>query len=112
MHSANLKGDIRLKPSLDFCQLLTLDKIYKYSECKPESLERLIGFSRSKAVTRQRLFQWLVFNLLVGNTDDHLKNLSFFAANQEFNLTPHYDLISTAIYAADNQWAKKSWYGP
>lgn len=97
---------------LDGCQLLTLDKIHKYSECKLETLEQLIGFCRSKAVTRQRLFQWLIFNLLVGNTDDHLKNLSFFAANQEFNLTPHYDLISTAVYATDNQWGEKKLVWP
>ena len=48
----------------------------------------------------------------MGNTDDHLKNLSFFAANQEFNLTPHYDLISTAIYAADNQWGEEKLVWP
>ncbi|GGK58127.1 HipA domain-containing protein [Amphritea balenae] len=97
---------------LDGCQLLTLANTYKYSQCNSASLDRLIEFSRSKAVTRQRLLQWLLFNLLVGNTDDHLKNLSFYAANQDFNMTPHYDLISTAVYANNNKWGEENLVWP
>jgi serine/threonine-protein kinase HipA len=59
---------------------------------------------RAKAQTRQQLLQWSLFNLLIGNTDDHLKNLSFYAERGSVRLAPFYDLVSTALYEADNQW--------
>jgi len=46
----------------------------------------------------QSLFRWLVFNVLVGNTDAHLKNLSFLVAGDDVQLAPFYDLLSTAVY--------------
>ena len=100
-------GELLRQHMLDGCQLLSLANTFKYDQCNFETLERLVAFSRTKAATRQRLFQWFIFNLLVGNTDDHLKNLSFYASKQGFNLTPHYDLISTAVYATENQWGNE-----
>ncbi|WP_207062873.1 HipA domain-containing protein [Motiliproteus sp. SC1-56] len=91
---------------LDGCQLLSLDRNYKYSQCTLASLERLVDLCRMRGQTRQRLFQWLLFNLLVGNTDDHLKNLSFFAGPEGITLAPHYDLLSTAIYQPAGLWGR------
>lgn len=51
------------------------------------------------SVTRLTLFKWAVFNALVGNGDAHLKNLLFFITSGDAVLTPHYDLLSTIIYA-------------
>lgn len=106
------EGQLLRQHMLDGCQLLSLANTFKYEQCNLDTLDRLVSFSRTKAVTRQRLFQWFVFNLLIGNTDDHLKNLSFFASNQGFNLTPHYDLISTAVYATENQWGNEKLVWP
>jgi len=39
-----------------------------------------------------------VFNVLVGNTDAHLKNLSFLVSQAGIQLAPFYDLICTAVY--------------
>lgn len=44
------------------------------------------------------IFEWLVFNVLVGNTDAHLKNLSFITTHEGISLAPHYDMLSTACY--------------
>ncbi len=89
---------------LDACQLLSLDRAFKYQQSTAETLARLVGLSREKALARQRLFRWAVFNALVGNGDAHLKNLSFFVEPAGISLAPHYDLVSTASYAAPGEW--------
>jgi serine/threonine-protein kinase HipA len=88
---------------LDACQLLALDKAFKYKSSNVESLCILNNHCRNKAKTRMQLYNWAVFNAIVGNTDAHLKNLSFFMTNDTITLTPHYDLLSTAIYADSNR---------
>ena len=62
---------------IDACQALGLDRSFKYSQGSIESLAALANACRTPAVARSRLFGWLVFNVLVGNSDAHLKNLSF-----------------------------------
>jgi len=39
-----------------------------------------------------------VFNLLVANSDNHLKNLSFMVSSEGIELAPAYDLLSTGTY--------------
>lgn len=36
--------------------------------------------------------------MLVGNHDNHLKNLSFTVSAEGIDLAPHYDLLSTGVY--------------
>ncbi|WP_281271273.1 HipA domain-containing protein [Pseudomonas luteola] len=89
---------------LDACQLMSLDRHFKYSEATFDTLKKLINYCRERLVTRQALFRWLLFNTLVGNGDAHMKNLSFFVDDGVIKLTPHYDLLSTTVYAAGNNW--------
>ena len=63
-----------------------------------ENLVAIANACRSPAVARTRLFSWLVFNVLTGNGDAHLKNLSFLVSHEGIALAPHYDLLSTACY--------------
>lgn len=42
--------------------------------------------------TLKELFRRMVFNILIGNTDDHAKNHSFFWDGSNFQLTPAYDI--------------------
>ena len=84
--------------SIDACQVLGLSAAYKYLEGSVGRLSELAVACRSTAVARTALFQWLVFNVLVGNTDAHLKNLSFLVSPAGFQLAPFYDLICTAVY--------------
>jgi len=41
------------------------------------------------ASTRLRLYLWLVFNLLIANNDNHLKNLSFMVSDEGIGLSRH-----------------------
>jgi serine/threonine-protein kinase HipA len=83
---------------IDACQLLGLDRSFKYSEGNLANLAALANACRSPAVARTRLFGWLVFNVLVGNSDAHLKNLSFLVSHEGIQLAPFYDLLSVAAY--------------
>ena len=73
-----------------------------------ENLAALANACRSPAVARARLFGWLVFNVLVGNSDAHLKNLSFLVSHEGVQLAPFYDLLSVATYDSV-AFDKKGW---
>ncbi len=83
---------------IDACQLLGLDRSFKYSQGSVATLERLAQLCRSPATVRIQLFDWLVFNVLIGNGDAHLKNLSFLVSEEGIALAPFYDLLSVATY--------------
>ena len=93
---------------IDACQLDGLSRAFKYSAGSIERLADLANRCRPAALARLRLFQWLIFNVLVGNEDAHLKNLSFLMSGKGVHLSPFYDLLSTAVYgtrACDrDQW--------
>jgi serine/threonine-protein kinase HipA len=93
---------------IDACQLLGLDRSFKYSQGSMQSLAALANACRGPAVARSRLFGWLVFNVLVGNSDAHLKNLSFLVSHEGVQLAPFYDLLSVASYATP-AFDKKGW---
>ena len=93
---------------IDACQLLGLDRSFKYSQGSMENLAALAKACRSPAVARTRLFGWLVFNVLVGNSDAHLKNMSFLVSHEGVQLAPFYDLLSVACYDTP-AFDKKAW---
>jgi serine/threonine-protein kinase HipA len=65
-----------------------------------QTLVEVIERCRNRVVTRLNLYRWLIFNLLVANTDNHLKNLSFLVSSAGIELAPAYDLLSTGAYHA------------
>lgn len=83
---------------IDACQLLNKARTFKHSGATLEALVQVIGKTSNKLQTRSRLFRWLVFNIVVGNDDCHLKNLSFVVNHDGIALAPHYDLLSTGAY--------------
>ena len=88
--------------ALDACQALSLDAVFKYREATAARLVELVSLCRRRAATRLALLRWQLFNLVIGNGDAHLKNLSFLATPVAggMELAPHYDLLSTAVYRA------------
>jgi serine/threonine-protein kinase HipA len=51
-------------------------------------------YSQDPQVDSERLFRQMVFNALVGNTDDHLKNFMMIHDHQQgWRLSPAFDLI-------------------
>lgn len=86
--------------ALDACQLLSLDRTFKYSQATTANLLAMVAHCRRPAQTRIALLRWQLFNFLLGNGDAHLKNLSFLLDQDGARLAPHYDLLSTTVYAA------------
>jgi len=85
--------------TLDAAQLLSLSAGAKYTMSGAQALVDVVALCRAKAPTRIALFRWAVFNVLIGNGDAHLKNLSLYAGREGYALAPHYDLLSTAAWA-------------
>ena len=85
---------------IDTCQLLNTPRTLKYEIANLGTLLNAVQATRSRALARNQLYQWLVFNVLVGNGDNHLKNLSFTVTGDGIELAPGYDMLCTAVYDA------------
>jgi serine/threonine-protein kinase HipA len=83
---------------IDACQLLNRSRTFKYTAATTRSLNDLINACSSPAIARINVYRWFVFNMLTGNADNHLKNLSFRVSAEGIRLAPAYDLLSTAVY--------------
>lgn len=95
---ADAGGVLHRRHIIDACQLLNKARTFKYSGQSMATLKEIIPLTRNRVGTRQALFRWLLFNLVTGNDDCHLKNLSFVASHEGIDLAPHYDLLSTCAY--------------
>jgi serine/threonine-protein kinase HipA len=104
------KGAWRRLHSIDACQLLDLARTFKYEQGSVGQLATIAARCRNQASARTRLFSWLVFNVLVGNSDAHLKNLSFLVSHDGIQLAPFYDLLSVAAYGTPS-YQKGDWPG-
>lgn len=95
--------DVASKPAgrvhtIDAMQLLNYDRGFKYQRANAQELARAIDRTSTRALTRLSVFRWTVFNVVVGNADAHLKNLSFFVDARGYRLAPFYDIVSTVVY--------------
>jgi serine/threonine-protein kinase HipA len=88
--------------AIDACQLLGLGREFKYQQSSVESLVRCVALCQNRAQARQGILAWAMFNVLVGNGDAHLKNLSFLVRAEGIDLAPFYDLLSTECYRAED----------
>ena len=93
---------------LDTCQLLGLSREFKYSAGSVTRLAEVAALCAPAAVARLALFEWLVFNVLVGNEDAHLKNLSFLTYGSKVRLAPFYDLLCMSVYGT-RAFDKDTW---
>ncbi|HEY6641507.1 HipA domain-containing protein [Povalibacter sp.] len=83
---------------IDACQLLGLDRTFKYQQATAQTFASIIEKCTNRARARQGIAAWVLFNLLTGNADAHLKNLSFHVDAEGIQLAPFYDLVSTEAY--------------
>ena len=104
---------------IDACQAADLPVDFKYERYlgrqRPEyrdgmSLPKLfaIASQAGSASTRMRfeLMQWALFQLVIGNSDAHGKNFSFFVRGSWLAPTPWYDLVSVVQFDAfDHEFA-------
>ena len=85
--------------TLDALQLLTLPAQAKYAESGINALTDVLAKCRTTATARLTLFRWTLFNILIANSDAHLKNISLIAGTGGYELAPHYDLLSIGSWA-------------
>lgn len=105
---------------VDGCQSLDLPVAYKYEHNFGSgrdvahiragvSFERLFSLAAhtvQPAVTRRDLLRWALLQFLIGNSDAHGKNVSFFCTPEGLKLTPFYDLVSVVQYGElDHEFA-------
>lgn len=84
--------------ALDGIQMLNEPAYNKYTSATLPKLKDLIGQCRNRAMARMQVFRWIVFNTMVGNSDAHMKNISFLVDRDGKRLAPFYDLLCTAVY--------------
>ncbi len=104
-------GEVQREHQEDFCQALGYGHEQKYQEDGgppfAECLRMLRETSSDPATDTVHLLRWQIFNVLAGNSDGHVKNLSLLHKdNGEVRLAPFYDLVCTrAIPKIDHNLA-------
>ena len=83
---------------IDACQLLNKSRNFKNMSASLTMLAACIDQCRNRASARLQLYRWLMFNVLIGNDDNHLKNISFLVSEQGIEVSPPYDMLCTAVY--------------
>jgi len=100
-------GRVRRLHVIDACQALGWPPSLKYERSLEGiagqahrrdgvSLPRLFGLlahSPSPLVDSRALVRWVIFQLLIGNSDAHGKNVSFFVDHGGVRLAPAYDIV-------------------
>lgn len=86
----------------DFCQALGVPPELKYQQEGGPNLKKCFTLIRSVSTIPGpdllRLFDAVVFNILIGNNDAHGKNFSFLREPNAIRLAPLYDLVSTQAF--------------
>ena len=97
---------------IDGCQALNLPVSHKYERplgngegvrhirdgASFESLSTLRPHLSNAAIGIRQMAIWAVTTLLLGNSDAHGKNISFFGRGESLVVAPFYDLVSVAVY--------------
>lgn len=93
----------------DFAQALGIASSEKYEKGNrrylPEIFRILRNYSADPITDQLKLWDIIVYDFLVGNTDNHIKNLSLLYSSdlKRINLAPAYDIVSTAIYSGSSR---------
>lgn len=91
----------------DFAQALGINSSQKYEKDGKHYLKQMFNIIRSYSANpiedQLKLWRITVFNFLIGNTDNHIKNYSLIYSKdlQTLRLAPCYDVVSTRIYKND-----------
>lgn len=93
----------------DFSQALGISASEKYeknhSGYMRKIFEVLQNYSADPIADQMKLWDICVFNYLIGNTDNHIKNLSLLYSEdlKRIRLAPAYDIVSTVIYESSTE---------
>ncbi|MBB3196001.1 HipA domain-containing protein [Roseateles terrae] len=108
---------------IDACQASDLPESYKYERNLGggehvrhirEGVSFGMLFDRveqtvNKAVARMTLVRWALFQFLIGNSDAHGKNFSFFVRREGLDPAPWYDLVSVVQYPGIDHELAMAW---
>ncbi|RUO48446.1 HipA domain-containing protein [Pseudidiomarina donghaiensis] len=112
-----VEGQVDKRHIIDACQALNLPPEFKYEQNFGSgrdvkhirdgvSLTKLFQLAKQTSVpahTAEQLLDWVLFNLVIGNSDAHGKNVSFYVGRSgALTLSPFYDLVSV-VYEAMSQ---------
>jgi serine/threonine-protein kinase HipA len=95
---ADAQGRTQRSHIIDTCQLLNKSRAFKQSSASLDTLAAAVGACTNRIAAALRMFNWLLFNVLIGNDDNHLKNLSYSVTPEGIAMADHYDLLSTCAY--------------
>lgn len=89
----------------DFAQIIGIRAHDKYDKMNYDSMARIIfAVSRNKNHDLQEFIRRLTVNILLGNTDAHVKNWSLIYDNLRMpRLAPAYDIISSLGYISNRE---------
>ncbi len=95
----------------DFCQALGFESKKKYQKGMGTATLplcfNLLSHCQNPENDAHRLLQWVIFNVCIGNSDAHAKNISLLYDGEKPRLAPFYDLVSTAPYKVSQKLALK-----
>lgn len=108
-------GKVQRLAAIDGCQALGLSVGSKYERpfgnsrdvkdirtgASLRELFKLQATSARPLQEKQALLRWTIFQVLIGNTDAHAKNLTFLCGPGGLSLAPTYDLVAGLLYADD-----------
>lgn len=93
----------------DFSQALGISSAEKYEKNNSGYLRKMFEVLRNYSVDpitdQMKLWDICVFNYLIGNTDNHIKNLSLIYSEdlKSIRLAPAYDIVSTMVYESSTE---------
>ena len=93
----------------DFSQAMGISSADKYEKRNAGYMRRMFEtlrqYSSNPIADQQRLWDMIVFNYLLGNTDAHIKNFSLLYGKdlRSIRLAPAYDMVSTTVYESSTR---------
>lgn len=88
-------------PVEDFCQVLNLSSVSKYSGSYENIVKGINLYSSAPGLDKIIFFRMLIFNFLICNNDAHYKNFSLIDIGKGYRLSPAYDLVNTFLILAN-----------
>lgn len=97
---------------IDGCQLLGVPTSFKYERnfgtsrdvkdikegVSFKKLDEITHLTKIPLITKKILLEWSIVNLILGNSDAHGKNISFFVGIDGIEVAPFYDIVNIAMY--------------
>lgn len=93
----------------DFAQAMGISSSMKYEKKGDHYLKKMFEvikkYSSNPLEDQKKLWDICIFNYLIGNTDNHIKNVSLLYAENlnDIRLAPAYDMVSTMIYESSTE---------